>query len=258
MADVERDRREYVAELCQAYDFLILHQRYGCALQMGGDDQWGNIVAGTDLIRRVEGKEAFGLTFPLLATASGAKMGKTARGAVWLDPELTSAYDYYQYWVNVDDRDVIRFLRMFTFVAEEEIARYAALEGAELREAKAALAFEATRSCHGDEAARGARTGAFAAFSGGDAVDAMPTAKLPGSRFASPDGVRAADLFVEVGLCASKGEATKLFKSGGGWAGDRRLDDHTACITTADFNEGQLVLRAGKKKRHRIVLAEGA
>jgi tyrosyl-tRNA synthetase len=223
---------------------------------MGGDDQWGNIVAGTDLIRRVAGAEAFGLTFPLLATASGEKMGKTARGAVWLDPELTTPYDYFQYWVNVDDRDVPRFLMMFTLLPDDEVARLSALGGAEIREAKAALAFEATRICHGDAAAAEARKGALAAFSGGDAVDAMPTAELARARLASADGVRAADLFVEVGLCASKGEATKLFKSGAGWAGSRTLTDHTSVITVEDFEEGQVVLRAGKKRRHRIVLVD--
>jgi tyrosyl-tRNA synthetase len=247
---------EFNYQICQAYDFLVLHQRYGCALQMGGDDQWGNIVAGTDLIRRVAGAEAFGLTFPLLATASGEKMGKTARGAVWLDPELTTPYDYFQYWVNVDDRDVPRFLMMFTLLPDDEVARLSALGGAEIREAKAALAFEATRICHGDAAAAEARKGALAAFSGGDAVDAMPTAELARARLASADGVRAADLFVEVGLCASKGEATKLFKSGAGWAGSRTLTDHTSVITVEDFEEGQVVLRAGKKRRHRIVLVD--
>jgi tyrosyl-tRNA synthetase len=245
---------EFNYQICQAYDFLVLHQRYGCALQMGGDDQWGNIVAGTDLVRRVAGGEVHGLTFPLLATASGEKMGKTARGAVWLDAELTSPYEYYQYWINVDDRDVARFLRLFTLLDEGELARLAALEGAEIREAKAALALEATRICHGDAAAEEARRGALAAFAGGDAVDAMPTAALPRARFAG--GVRAADLFVEIGLCASKGEASKLFKSGGGWAGARALTDHTSVITADDFEGGQLVLRAGKKRRHRITLAD--
>jgi tyrosyl-tRNA synthetase len=205
---------EFNYQICQAYDFLVLHQRYGCTLQMGGDDQWGNIVAGTDLIRRVEGKEAFGLTFPLLATASGEKMGKTARGAIWLDPELTTPYEYYQYWINVDDRDVLRFLKMFTLLPEKEIARLSVLQGADVREAKAALAFEATRICH------------------------------------------AVDLFVEIGLCASKGDATKLFKSGAGWAGSRTLADHMSVITAEDFTDGQIVLRAGKKRRHRIVLVD--
>jgi tyrosyl-tRNA synthetase len=247
---------EFNYQICQAYDFLVLHQRYGCVLQMGGDDQWGNIVAGTDLIRRVEGKEAFGLTFPLLATASGEKMGKTARGAIWLDPELTTPYEYYQYWINVDDRDVSRFLKMFTLLPDEEVARLSTLEGADVREAKAALAFEATRICHGEGAAAEARQGALAAFSGGDAVDAMPTTELARRRFASADGVRAVDLFVEIGLCASKGEATKLFKSGAGWAGSRTLADHMSVITAEEFTGDQLVLRAGKKRRHRIVLVD--
>lgn len=247
---------EFNYQICQAYDFLVLYQRYGCALQMGGDDQWGNIVAGTDLVRRVAGAEAHGLTFPLLATASGEKMGKTARGAVWLDAELTTPYEYFQYWINVDDRDVARFLRLFTLLEEGEIARFSALEGAEIREAKAALAFEATRICHGEPAAVEARQGALAAFSGGGAVDAMPTTELARSRLASGEGVRAVDLFVEVGLCASKGEATKLFKSGAGWAGERALTDHMSGISAEDFTDGQLVLRAGKKRRHRITLGD--
>jgi tyrosyl-tRNA synthetase len=247
---------EFNYQICQAYDFLVLHQRYGCALQMGGDDQWGNIVAGTDLIRRVDGGEAHGLTFPLLATATGEKMGKTARGAVWLDPELTPPYDYYQYWVNVDDRDVGRFLNLFTLLPDDEVARLSALAGAEIREAKSALAFEATRICHGEAAAIDARRGAQAAFAGGGDVDAMPTTEVARARLAVADGLRAADLFVEVGLCASKGEATKLFKSGAGWAGSKALADHTSVVSADDFDGGQIVLRAGKKKRHRVVLVD--
>jgi tyrosyl-tRNA synthetase len=245
---------EFNYQLLQAYDFLVLYQRHGCRLQMGGDDQWGNIVAGTDLIRRVESAEAYGLTFPLLQTAGGAKMGKTASGAVWLDAELFSPYDYYQYWVNLDDRDIGRFLGLFTLLPMDEVRRLAALEGAEIREAKQALAYEATALCHGREAANRAREGARAAFEGSGDVDAMPSTTIEAARI--DRGVRAAELFVEVGLCASKGEATKLFRGGGGWIGDRRLESHTDRIAREDFGGGEVVLRAGKKRRHRLVLAD--
>ena len=161
---------EFNYQILQAYDFLVLSRRYGCTLQMGGDDQWGNILAGTDLIRRVDQKEAFALTFPLMVTATGAKMGKTAAGAVWLSPELTSVFDFYQYFINVDDRDVGRFLKLFTFLPLPEIERLTAVQGAELRAAKQALAFEATRIVHGDEAAEAAQRAAAAAFGGGGAA----------------------------------------------------------------------------------------
>ena len=161
---------EFNYQLLQAYDFLVLFQRYGCVLQIGGDDQWGNMVAGVELIRRVADGEAFVLTFPLLATASGQKMGKTAAGAIWLDAELTSPYEFYQFWINVDDRDVQRFLKYYTFLPLEEIARLSALQGAELRQAKEVLAFEVTQLTHGEDEARKARDAAHALFEGAERV----------------------------------------------------------------------------------------
>ena len=157
---------EFNYQLLQAYDFLVLFQRYGCVLQIGGDDQWGNMVAGVELIRRVADGEAFVMTFPLLATASGQKMGKTAAGAIWLDAELTSPYEFYQFWINVDDRDVQRFLKYYTFLPLEEIARLGTLQGAELRQAKEVLAFEVTKLTHGEDEARKARDAAHALFEG--------------------------------------------------------------------------------------------
>jgi tyrosyl-tRNA synthetase len=245
---------EFNYQLLQAYDFLVLYQRNGCRLQMGGDDQWGNIVAGTDLIRRVEGASAYGVTFPLLTTAAGAKMGKTAGGAVWLDGALFSPYDYHQFWINTDDRDVGRFLGLFTLLPMDEVRRLSALEGAELREAKQILALEATTLCHGREAAARARDGAQAAFGGSGDVGAMPTTAIARTRLTG--GLRAVELFVEIGLCGSKGEATKLFRSGGGWAGERQLLDHTDSVSLEDLPAGEIVLRAGKKRRHRIVVSD--
>lgn len=243
---------EFNYQLLQAYDFLVLCQRYECTLQMGGDDQWGNIVAGTDLIRRVESKESFGLTFPLLQTASGFKMGKTAQGAVWLDAGMTSPYDYYQYWINTDDLDVARFLGLFTFLPMEEVKRLSELKGEDIREAKQVLAYEATKICHGDEVAEQSRSGAQAAFGGKGDVGNIPTTVL--SRKRIDDGIRAADLFVEVGLAKSKGEAVKLFRGGGGWIGNRRLKDHTDTVSLTDFENGEVLIMAGKKQRHRVML----
>lgn len=245
---------EFNYQLLQAYDFLKLYQRYGCRLQMGGDDQWGNIVAGTDLIRRVEAGEAHGLTFPLLATASGEKMGKTAKGAVWLDAEMLTPYDYYQYWLNVDDRDVPRFLGLFTVLPMDEVRRLGALQGAELREAKQVLAFEATTLCHGEEAATRARQGALAAFGGSGNLDEMPTTACDPLELAA--GVRVNEMFVRVKLCASKGQAAKLFQQGGGYVGTRQVADHNELIGIGDFVDGEVVLRAGKKQRHRLVLSK--
>ena len=245
---------EFNYQLCQAYDFLMLYRDHGCRLQMGGDDQWGNIVAGTDLIRRVASVEAFGLTFPLLTTASGGKMGKTAAGAVWLDPEMTSPYEYYQYWVNVDDRDVKRFLGLYTFLSLDEVERLSQLEGADIRVAKEVLAFEATAVCHGEEAAVAAKEGALAAFKGGADRESMPSTNIARSRL--KDGIRAADLLVEIGLCVSRGEATKAFKGGGGWVGKRQLKSHTDTLGSSDIEGGEMILRIGKKRRHRIVVVD--
>lgn len=245
---------EFNYQLCQAYDFLVLYREYGCRLQMGGDDQWGNIVAGTDLVRRADGAEVFGLTFPLLTTAAGTKMGKTAKGAVWLDPEMTSPYDYYQFWVNTDDRDVSRFLKLFTLLPIEEIGTLSRLEGADIRKAKEILAYEATAICHGEEEASRARDGARAAFGTGGDIESMPSTTIERSRL--EEGMRAADLFVEIGLCKSKGEATKTFKAGAGWVGDRKLENHSDIIGLNDFLDGEVIARAGKKRRHRVLVGQ--
>ncbi|MDZ7374276.1 MAG: tyrosine--tRNA ligase [candidate division KSB1 bacterium] len=242
---------EFNYQLLQAYDYLVLYRRYGCRLQMGGDDQWGNIVAGIDLIRRLEGVETYGLTFPLLTTASGQKMGKTAKGAVWLDPQKTSPYDFYQYWINTDDRDVERFLSYFTLLPMEEVKRLGALQGEELREAKEVLAFEVTRLTHGEEEARRAREAARAAFYGAGDISALPTTAIPGEVLRV--GLPMVDLLLRAGLVKSKSEARRLIQQGGAYINGERVDDVERIVSERDLIDGSLILRAGKKRYHRIV-----
>jgi tyrosyl-tRNA synthetase len=243
---------EFNYMLLQAYDFLELYRRYGCTLQMGGNDQWGNILAGADLIRRVEGGDAQALTFPLLATATGAKMGKTEKGAVWLDAKRTSPYEYYQYWINADDRDVGRFLSFFTFLPMDEVRRLSSLAGEDLRGAKETLAFEATKLNHGEEEALKAREASRALFSGEAGGDnaGVPTVDLARGRF--DEGVPAFVLFVEAGLAKTRGEARRLIAQGGGYVNGRRVDAAEEMITVADLKDGALMLRSGKKKYARV------
>jgi tyrosyl-tRNA synthetase len=245
---------EFNYQLLQAYDYLQLYRLYGCTLQMGGDDQWGNLLAGVDLIRRIEGITVHALTYPLLTTANGVKMGKTAAGAVWLDAEKLSPYDYYQYWVNCDDRDVEKLLKIFTFLPLDEIRRLAALEGAELREAKRILAYEATVITHGQAQAQAAETAAQAAFADGGDLGAMPTTNINPARL--EEGLGILEIFTEVGLTQSRGEARRLVQQGGVYVNDRRIDQTEARLTPADLTPTGILLRAGKKKYHRLVVAE--
>ena len=242
---------EFNYQLLQGYDYLMLYERHGCRLQMGGDDQWSNILAGTDLIRRKHGKQAFCITFPLLTTARGEKMGKTAGGAVWLDAARTTPYAFYQYWINTDDRDLARFLALFTFLPMDEIARLGAAEGAALNQSKQVLAYEATALCHGKAAADEARAGSRAAFGNGGDATAMPTTHVSGVRL--DQGISLLDLFVETGLAPSKGEARRLIQQGGAYVNDEAAGEVSARIGTADLKNGAIVLRAGKKKIHRLV-----
>jgi tyrosyl-tRNA synthetase len=243
---------EFNYQILQAYDFLVLNRRYGCALQIGGDDQWGNILAGADLIRRIERKEAHALTFPLITTASGAKMGKTATGAVWLAADQTSPFELYQYFVNVDDRDVERFLKLFTFLPLEEIARLAALQGAELRDAKQALALGATTVVHGEEQARTAQAAARAAFGGQGAADLVPTHVVGAAALAA--GLKIVDLLVAAGLAASKSAARRLVEQGGVRVGDRKVANIDEALAAEEIPAAGVLLHAGKKQLKRIVV----
>jgi tyrosyl-tRNA synthetase len=239
---------EFNYQLLQAYDFLVLNEKYDCALQIGGDDQWGNIIAGIDLIRRVRQKESFALTFPLLTTASGAKMGKTAAGAVWLDPALTTPYDFFQYFVNVDDRDVIRFMKLLTFIPMGEIARYAELQGAELRDAKRALARGVTEVVHGATAASEADHAASAAFGGaGVATTAMPTYEID----SSVANLSIVDLITASGLAPSKSAARRVIEQGGVRFGDDKIVSIDEVVNPVDVGPGKM-LRVGKKHFRRI------
>ncbi|MHB8055783.1 MAG: tyrosine--tRNA ligase [Candidatus Aminicenantales bacterium] len=244
---------EFNYQLLQAYDFLTLFRSQGCTLQMGGDDQWGNILAGVDLIRRVEGASVEALTFPLLTTSAGAKMGKTAQGAVWLDGNLFSPYEYFQYWVNVDDRDVGRFLRLYTLLPLAEIRRLEALGGSEINEAKRVLAYEATVLTHGEDAALNARAAASAAFGGSGEKDiaSLPTTIIARERLEA--GIGPAELFAEVGLTPSRGEAKRLIVQGGLSVNDERIETLTRMLTIKDVGPDGMILKAGKKKIHRIV-----
>ena len=253
---------EFNYQLLQAYDYLVLFRRYGCMLQIGGDDQWGNILAGTDLVRRLHQAETYALTFPLITTASGAKMGKTAAGAVWLSAERTSPFDFYQYFVNVDDRDVIRFLKLLTFISLDEIQRFAALEGAELRTAKQALATAVTEIVHGKEAADTAQAGARAAFAGsGGAVIggsafvetfSVPTHQIAPSVLAA--GAKIVDVLHAAGLAASKSIARRLIEQGGVRLGERKVTSVDDVIRPEEIAAEGTLLHAGKKHLRRIVV----
>jgi tyrosyl-tRNA synthetase len=235
----------------QAYDFLELARRHDCRLQMGGSDQWGNIVNGVELARRVDGKNLFGATTPLITAASGAKMGKTAEGAVWLNPERLPAFDYWQYWRNTADADVGRFLRLFTELPLDEISRLEALEGAELNEAKIVLANEATTLCRGEGAAQAAADAAHAVFSGAGAYDAgLHTTDVPRAELAT--GIIIAELFQRTGLAASKGEARRLIRGGGARLNDARIDDEALTVGAAQLDGDQLTLSAGRKRHARV------
>jgi tyrosyl-tRNA synthetase len=244
---------EFNYMLLQAYDYLHLYREHGCTLQMGGNDQWGNILAGTDLIRRVEGGDAEALTFPLLETASGSKMGKTEKGAIWLDPARTSPYDYYQYWINTDDRDVGKFLALFTFLEMDEVRHLSSLEGARIREAKEVLATECTSILHGPDEAAKAREASKALFSSGGrpSGEAVPTIDF--SKEELRDGVPAFVLFSESGLVKSRGEARRLVQQGGAYVNGRRIEVFDELVTENDLDNGYILLRAGKKKYLRLI-----
>ncbi len=242
---------EFNYQLLQSYDFLELYRRHGCRLQIGGDDQWGNIVAGMELIRRVEGVEAYGLTFPLVMTHDGKKMGKTEKGALFLDPAMTTPYEFFQYWRNVSDADVLKFLLMFTFLPAPE-CRSLAGPGSDINAAKERLAWEVTAVIHGKDDADRARAGAKAAFGGGGDRSSMPTAELPRARFEA--GYPVLDLFVDAGLAQTKSEARRLVQQGGAFVADEAWkDEKTPVGSGALDSDGELVLRAGKKRFCRIV-----
>ncbi len=262
---------EFNYMLLQAYDFMELAKTHDCLLQMGGSDQWGNIVAGIDLVRRTLGKQAFGITFPLITTASGIKMGKTHKGAVWLDPERFSPYEYYQFWVNSDDADVAKFLALFTFLPMEEIETVKSLEGADLNKAKTILAYEATKICHGEKEAVKSLKAAATVFGSIDVPQGLlPSATIPrGKHSAGADesvpsstynkeevvGVKpVVDLFCETGLCKSKSDARRLVKQGGAYINGERLSAFDQIVAEGDLDGAEILLRAGKKKYHKIIL----
>ena len=259
---------EFNYQLLQAYDFWYQFKHYDCLIQMGGSDQWGNIVAGIDLIRRLEGEQAYGITFPLIMTADGRKMGKTEKGAVWLDPEKTSPYEYYQFWINTDDRDVRRFLALFTFLPMEEVEGFGKLEGADLRKAKEKLAFEATKIVHGEEAAERAQNDSRRIFGKIDIAEPLSTVRIDGHQedsipttFIKKEeflkGIPIFKLFETTSLCASGSEARRLIEQGGAYLNRERVDKFDLPLKLDDFGEkGEILLRAGKKKFHRIKILD--
>lgn len=242
---------EFNYMVMQGYDFLELHRRYGTVLQMGGSDQWGNIINGVELGHKADQVQLFALTAPLLTTASGQKMGKTEKGAVWLNAAMLSAYDYWQYWRNVEDADVEKLLLRFTTLPLDEIARLAKLGGAEINEAKKTLAFEATKLCHGEKAAQEAAETARKTFEQGSVGADLPAIEIDAARL--DQGVPFVDLLVESGLAASKGEARRLIEGGGARANDQPVGNIAHTSTTADLTaDGYIKLSAGKKK-HALV-----
>ncbi len=244
---------EFNYMIMQSYDFYHLFQHYGCNMQFGGDDQWSNMLGGTELIRRKLGKDAHAMTITLLTDSQGHKMGKTAGNAVWLDPNKTSPFDFYQYWRNVGDADVLKCLRMLTFLPLEQIDEMDHWEGEKLNTAKEILAFELTKLVHGEEEAQKAQEGAKALFGAGGNTENMPTTELSAADLT--DGkINVMDLLLKAGLIASKSEGRRLVQQGGVTVNEKRVTDIAQNFSAADFPEGQLIVKKGKKVFHRILL----
>lgn len=239
--------------LMQSYDFLVLNRKYNCQLELGGDDQWSNIIGGVELIRRAEQKDAYGMTFTLLTTSDGRKMGKTEKGAVWLDPEKTSPYEFYQYWRNVADADVIRCLKILTFLPLSKIEELAKLEGSELNKAKEILAYEVTKLIHGEEEAVKAQDAARALFGKGSNTDNMPSTDLSQADFA--DGkIAVLDLLLKLKMIPSKREGRSLIQQGGISIDDVKVEDPSETVTVSAFEKGYVVVKKGKKVFHKATL----
>ena len=248
---------EFNYMLMQSYDFLVLFEKYGCKLQLGGDDQWSNIINGIDLIRRKTGEESYGMTFTLLTNSEGKKMGKTEKGAVWLDPNKTTPFEFYQYWRNVEDSDVQKFLALLTFLPMDEVRRLGAREGAEINEAKRVLAYEVTKLVHGEEAATQAQEAAAALFgasgiTGGAHAANIPTYAVDLARLEAE--IRVCDLLVEAGLTPSKSEARRAIEQGGVHVNEARVEAFDATVSDADLQDGYIMLQRGKKGFCKIVV----
>jgi tyrosyl-tRNA synthetase len=245
---------EFNYMLMQSYDFLKLFKDYNCILQLGGDDQWSNILGGVDLIRRVEGKQAYGMTFTLLTTSEGKKMGKTEKGALWLDAEKTPPYDFYQYWVNIHDEDVIKCLKLLTFLPIEQIEEMSKYKDAQINEAKKVLAYEVTKLVHGEEEAKKCRQAAEALFGKGGNTKDMPTTEISVEKFGKGMGIL--DILLETGLAPSKGEGRRLIQQGGIYIKENRVESIDLIVTPDDFQNNELLIKKGKKKYHKLIIAD--
>ena len=232
--------------LLQSYDFLYLHDKYNCKMQIGGNDQWSNIIGGVELIRKIGTEDSYGLTFKLLTTAEGKKMGKTAKGALWLNPEKTSPYEFYQYWRNIGDTEVRKVLTLLTFLPDEEIDRLSALKDQEINEAKKVAAYEITKLIHGEEEAIKCKDAAEALFGNGGNLDNMPTTKI------EDVNISILDALVQTGIAPSKGQAKTLIAQGGITLNDNKIEDITYKLSDEDFKEGYAILRKGKKVYHKL------
>ena len=242
---------EFNYMIFQAYDFLELARQYNCSLQMGGSDQWGNIINGVELGRRIDDKELFGLTTPLLSTTSGVKMEKTAAGAVWLNSDMLSPYSYWQFWRNTEDKDVGRFLRLFTDLPIKDIVKLEALEGSELNDAKKTLADTVTALCHGEDAAKKSRMTAQQTFEQGTKASGLPTIDLPGTELDA--GIIIFELFCRAGLSDSNGEARRLIRGGGARLNDNIISDETLMVSATDADPNGLIKLSAGKKRHVLI-----
>ncbi|HUV08640.1 MAG TPA: tyrosine--tRNA ligase [Spirochaetia bacterium] len=245
---------EFNYQLLQSYDYLILNRDYVCTLQMGGDDQWGNIVSGIELVRRIAGKEVFALTSPLVTRSDGKKMGKTEKGALFLDPALVSPYDFFQYWINVPDNDTFKFLSLFTFLPMEELNSLSGLKDAEVNRAKEILALELTSIVHGRKTAEEVQRTSREAFGAGDGADlaAMPTVDVSFEKI--EEGLNVVDLFAQTGLCESKGEARRLITQGGAYVNNVNIRDTETMVGMENIRDGMILLRAGKKRYFKVVI----
>ena len=243
---------EFNYMIMQSYDFYYLYQKYGCNMQFGGNDQWSNMLGGTELIRKKLGKDAHAMTITLLLTSEGKKMGKTAGGAVWLDPNKTSPYDFYQYWRNIEDADVLKCIRMLTFLPLEQIDEMDKWEGAQLNTAKEILAFELTQMVHGTEEAEKAQAAAKALFANGGVSADMPTSEFTAEELG--EGIAILDLMVKTKLAPSKGEARRLVQQGGVMVNDEKITAFDRTFTAADIQAGDFIIKKGKKTFHRVVV----